>query len=68
MQMLTNNEHTLANLILVIRLVCDLILVMIASKCQIGMPVFQPLYEVKSKMSKFEVLAIWSQWRYHDQI
>ena len=56
--MLTNNEHTLANLILVIRLVCDLILVMIASKCQIGMPVFQPLYEVKSKMSKFEVLAI----------
>ena len=68
MQMLTNNEHTLANLILVIRIVCDLILVMIASKCQVGMPVFQPLYEVKSKMSKFEVLAIWSQWRYPDQI
>ena len=53
---------------------CDLNLVMIssvASKCQdfkVGMPVFQPFYEMKLKTSKFKVLAFCSQWRYHDQI
>ena len=49
------------------RVACDLNLVMIfslASKWQVlkvGMPVFQPLYELKLK-------AFWSQWRYHDPI
>ena len=41
----------------------------LASKWQVlkvGMPIFQPLYEVKLKASKFKVLAFWSQWRYHD--
>ena len=36
----------------------------LASKWQVltvGMPVFQPLYEVKLKASKFKVLAFWSQ-------
>ena len=58
--MLTINQlYTLTDLIFVIRIACDLILVMIASKwlvLNVGMPVFQPLYEKKSKMSKFEVL------------
>ena len=56
-EVLTNNENTLAYLILLIRIVRDSILVMIASKWQVGIPVFQPLYEVILKVSKFEVLA-----------
>ena len=53
---------------------CYLNLVMIssvASKWQVlkfGMLIFQLFYEMKSKTSKFKVLAFWSQWRYHDQI
>ena len=50
-------------LILMIRRACDLNLVMIsllASKCQVckvGMTIFQLFYEMKSKTSKFKVLA-----------
>ena len=61
-------------LILIVWRVFDLDLVMIsllASKWQVlnfGMPIFQPLYEVKLKASKFKVLTFWCQWRYHDQI
>ena len=35
---------------------------------EVGMPVFQLFYEMKLKTCKFNVLAFWSQWRYHDQI
>ena len=38
----------------------DLNLVMVsslASKCQVGMPFFQPFYDMKLKTSKFKVLA-----------
>ena len=54
-------------LILVVLRACDLNLVMIsslASKRQVlrvGMPIFQPLYEVKLKASKFKVLVFRSQ-------
>ena len=43
----------------------------VASKWQVlkvGMPVFQPFYEMKLKTSKFKVLAFWGQWRYHNKI
>ena len=43
----------------------------LGSKCQhfkVGMPVFQPFYDMKLKTSKFKVLAFWIQWRYHHQI
>ena len=49
-------------LILVVRRACDLNLAMtssLASKWQVldfGVSIFQPLYEVKSKASKFKVL------------
>ena len=61
-------------LILMIWRHCDLNLVMIsllASNCQdfkVGMPVFQPFYDMKLKTSNFKVLAFCIQWRYHDQI
>ena len=50
-------------LIFMIWRACDSNLVMIsslASKCQdfkVGMPIFQPFYEMKLKTSKFKVLA-----------
>ena len=43
----------------------------LGSKCQhfkVGMPVFQPFYDMKLKTCKFKVLAFWIQWRYHHQI
>ena len=43
----------------------------LGSKCQhfkVGMPVFQPFYDMKLKTCKFKMLAFWIQWRYHYQI
>ena len=54
-------------LILMIWRPCDLTLVMIssvASKYQdfkVGMPIFQPFYEMKLKTSKYKELASWNQ-------
>ena len=35
---------------------------------KVGMTHFQLFYEIKLKASKFNVLAFWSQQRYHDKI
>ena len=53
---------------------CDSNLVMmfsLASKWQalkVGMPIYQPFYEINLRTSELKVLAFWSQWRYNDQI
>ena len=59
-------SHQCQYLILMTWRACDLNLVMIsslASKWQVlkvGMPIFQPFYEMKLKTSEFKVLAFWS--------